>query len=74
MNPIAAPARFSAREFKPADITHRSFLTRAFGFLLRFRNADDGIAKRYEGSSWCDATEHDLNRDVMTGHYTVPLR
>ena len=74
MNPIAASARGAARELKPAAVTHRSLLTRTFGFLRRFRNADDGIAKRYEGSSWCDATEHDLNRDVMTGRYTGPRR
>jgi hypothetical protein len=74
MNPIAALARIAAHEPKPAAVTHRSLLTRTFDFLLRYRDADDGIAKRYDGSSWCDATEHDLNCDVMTGRHAGPRR
>ena len=34
------------------------------------RNESD-IADRYQGRAWCDSTEHDLNRDVMTGRHTL---
>jgi hypothetical protein len=30
------------------------------------RKEEQDIARLYEGCSWCDSTEHDLNHDVMT--------
>ena len=38
------------------------------GAVIR-RNEID-IARRYQGSAWCDSTEHDLNYDIMTGRRT----
>lgn len=75
MNPLAAPARMSADDLKhTAALTHHSFLTKMMDSLasIIIRRKKDDIAKRYEGCSWCDSTEHDLNYDVMTGRNTGP--
>ena len=73
MNPIVAPAHIAADPPKRvAAFNPRSIVTRALKFLISavIRKKDDDIAKHYEGSSWCDQTEHDLNYDVMTGRRT----
>jgi hypothetical protein len=33
---------------------------------IRFAGEDD-IVRRYEGHSWCDSTERNMNYDIMTG-------
>ena len=73
MNPIAAPAHIAADQSKRvAAFSPRSFVTRALKFLIGaiVHKKDDDVARNYEGSSWCDQTEHDLNYDVMTGRRT----
>jgi hypothetical protein len=47
-------------------------LTRAFQFarkLLR-RSDEDDVVERYDGHSWCDSTERNINYDIMTGRRT----
>jgi hypothetical protein len=72
MNPIAAPAHIADQPKRVAAFRPRSFLTKALKILIGavVHKKDDDIAKQYEGSSWCDQTEHDLNYDVMTGRRT----
>jgi hypothetical protein len=73
MAQIAAPAHITADESKRAiTFTPPSFFAKVRRFLIStiFRKRDDDFAKRYEGTSWCDQTEHDLNYDVMTGRRT----
>ena len=73
MTQIAAPAHITADQpqrtavFKPSPFFKRvrKFLTQAI-----IRIPDDDIGKLYEGSSWCDQTERDLNNDVITGRRT----
>jgi hypothetical protein len=73
MNEIAAPARLRADE-RDSDTTVapawtlKRIIDLIVGAVIR-RNEDD-IAKRYEGSAWCDSIEHDLNNDIMTGRRT----
>jgi hypothetical protein len=73
MNRIAAPAHVTADEpERTAAFTHGSLFARVLNSLIStvIRKEEDDIAKWYEGSSWCDQTEHDLNEDVMTGRRT----
>jgi hypothetical protein len=74
MNPIAAPAHIAADDQpkRIAAFDPRSIITKALKSLIGIvvRSKDDDAAKQYEGSSWCDQTEHDLNYDVMTGRRT----
>jgi hypothetical protein len=73
MTQITAPAHITAVNRKrTATFTPRSHLARAWSFLLSavIRTRDNDVAKQYEGSSWCDRTEHDLNYDVITGRRT----
>ena len=73
MTQIAAPAHITTDETKgSATFAPSSYFTRVLKFVIStvFHKQEDDIAKRYEGSSWCDSTEHDLNCDVMTGRRT----
>jgi hypothetical protein len=73
MNRIYAPAHITADEPKRTTaFTPRSVFTRVFKSLIStvIRKQEGDIAKLYEGFSWCDQTEHNLNNDVMTGHHT----
>jgi hypothetical protein len=73
MNRIAAPAHIAADESRhTAAFSPRSLLARFLKSLIStiIREEDNDIAKRYEGFSWCDQTEHNLHHDVMTGRHT----
>jgi hypothetical protein len=72
MNQIAAPAHITADEPKrSARFTLRSLFARILKYLIStlIRNKEDYIAEAYEGSCWCDQTEHDLNYDAITGRH-----
>jgi hypothetical protein len=73
VNQIAASPRIANGEpRRVATFTSRSLSTRVLKSLIStiIRKEDDDIAKRYEGSAWCDQTERDLNYDAITGCYT----
>jgi hypothetical protein len=60
------------------QLAHRArlaeFLGQAFDRLaraVRFAGEDE-IVRRYEGQSWCDSTERNMNYDIMTGRYSRP--
>jgi hypothetical protein len=38
------------------------------GNMARFD--EEQVVKRYEGHSWCDSTERELNYEIMTGRRT----
>jgi hypothetical protein len=70
MNQIAAPAQINVdKPERNATFTPRSLFARILDSLVStvIRKEVDDIAQRYEGSSWCDQTEHDLNDDMITG-------
>jgi hypothetical protein len=72
MNQIAAPAHITTGEPRHiAAFTPWSLFTRVLKSLIStvIRKKEDDIAKRYEGSCWCDQTEHDLNYDVIAGRH-----
>ena len=73
MNQIVAPARLRADEHDPDAIvapawTLTGVIDWIVGAVIRRNEVD--IARRYQGSAWCDSTEHDLNYDIMTGRRT----
>jgi hypothetical protein len=70
MNQIAAPAHISADEPERTGTIRGPSLMVLKSLISTFIRAEDDIAKRYEGSAWCDQTEHDLNYDVITGRRT----
>jgi hypothetical protein len=72
MNRIAVPAHLTADEPERTATTRRPLFARVLDFLVStfIRKEEDDIAQWYEGSSWCDQTEQDLNDDVMTGRRT----
>jgi hypothetical protein len=73
VNQIAASRRIASGESRRiATFTPRSLFTRVLRSLIStiIRKENDDIAKRYEGSAWCDQTERDLNYDAITGCYT----
>ena len=70
MNPIAAQARITVDATRrQAATTPRSALKRIWTFVTGavVHSNEDDITEQYQGRSWCDSTEHDLNCDVMTG-------
>jgi len=72
MSQIIAPAHITADEPKRnATSALRSLSARVIKSLITtvVRTKEHDIAERYEGSGWCDQTEHDLNYDVITGRY-----
>jgi hypothetical protein len=72
MNQIAAPANITADEPDGIGTIGPSFFTKVLKSLISTlaRKEEHDIAKRYEGVSWCDPTEHDLNYEVITGRQT----
>jgi len=36
------------------------------------RSDEDDILRRYEGHSWCDSAERDINYHIMTGRRLPP--
>jgi len=48
-------------------------LTMARVFELAVRairyNDEDDVVSRYEGHSWCDSTERDMNYDIMSSRH-----
>jgi DNA-binding Lrp family transcriptional regulator len=70
MNEIAAPARIAAHEIDcRAAVTPWSTARRVLKLVVSviIRRSEVDVAKRYQGSSWCDSIEHELNYDVITG-------
>jgi len=72
MNRIAAPAHITADRSGTETLPHQSLFARVLKSLNRtvIGKEEDDVAKWYEGSSWCDQTEHDLNHDAITGRRT----
>jgi hypothetical protein len=73
MNQIAAPANITANgPERTGTIGGPSLFANVIRSVIRtlMRKEEDHIAKRYEGFSWCDQTERDLNYDAIAGRQT----
>src|ERR1700688_2546531 len=70
MHQIAAPTHITTDELdRRAAVPPSWTMTRVLNFLVNevIRRDEEDAAKLYQGSSWCDSTEYDLNCDIMTG-------
>jgi hypothetical protein len=72
MNQIAAPAHMTANgPERTGMIEGPSLFVKVLQSVSStLTRKEDDIEKKYEGSSWCDQTEHDLNYDVIAGRQT----
>jgi hypothetical protein len=73
LNQIAARARITTDELdRRTAVAPPWRLTQVLKFLVNsvIRRNEEDLAERYQGSSWCDSSEYDLNCDVATGQRT----